>query len=280
MAQDPLHVLWVEPNFPGRLGAVADWLVRRRGYRSSFYCHTADPRAFWPPSVGKGLDCPGVWRRRRRSRVGRDLVAGTRAQPLLCLRLLGSPRAEAAAADRPDRRPLQRPGLGTLRAGLLAGRTGGQLPRLLLPRPPPRPGRRGRSGDRAGLLSLAAVDGRDRASGSGTDRAGLDADATGSATCFRPSTATNSSSCTTASTPGGFARSSWHAAGTRPAIHCRPGDPARNAGRQLRGSIARPPSRVRSVPERGQCRSSGSSRRSVCRRGRPDRPSRSGRRIS
>jgi glycosyltransferase involved in cell wall biosynthesis len=56
MAQDPLHVLWVEPNFPGRLGAVADWLVRRRGYRSSFYCHTADSRASWPASVGKGLD--------------------------------------------------------------------------------------------------------------------------------------------------------------------------------------------------------------------------------
>jgi glycosyltransferase involved in cell wall biosynthesis len=56
MAQDPLHVLWVEPNFPGRLGAVADWLVRRRGYRSTFYCHTADPRSTWPASVGKGLD--------------------------------------------------------------------------------------------------------------------------------------------------------------------------------------------------------------------------------
>jgi glycosyltransferase involved in cell wall biosynthesis len=56
MGQDPLHVLWVEPNFPGRLGAVADWLVRRRGYRSWFYCHTADPRSTWPASVGKGLD--------------------------------------------------------------------------------------------------------------------------------------------------------------------------------------------------------------------------------
>ena len=56
MAQDPLHVLWVEPNFPGRLGAVADWLVRRRGYRSSFYCHKADARDSWPESVGKGLD--------------------------------------------------------------------------------------------------------------------------------------------------------------------------------------------------------------------------------
>lgn len=56
MAQDPLHVLWVEPTFPGRLGAVADWLVRRRGYRSWFYCHTVEPRENWPASVGQGLD--------------------------------------------------------------------------------------------------------------------------------------------------------------------------------------------------------------------------------
>ena len=56
MAQDPLHVLWVEPHFPGRLGAVADWLVRRRGYRCWFYCHTADPRERWPASVGQGLE--------------------------------------------------------------------------------------------------------------------------------------------------------------------------------------------------------------------------------
>jgi glycosyltransferase involved in cell wall biosynthesis len=56
MAQDPLHVLWVEPSFPGRLGAVADWLVQRRGYRSWFYCHTLEPREHWPASVGRGLD--------------------------------------------------------------------------------------------------------------------------------------------------------------------------------------------------------------------------------
>jgi hypothetical protein len=31
MAEDPLHLLCVEPRFPGRLGAVADWLVRKRG---------------------------------------------------------------------------------------------------------------------------------------------------------------------------------------------------------------------------------------------------------
>ena len=56
MAQEPLHVLWVEPHFPGRLGAVADWLVRHRGYRCWFYCHTADPREHWPASVGQGLE--------------------------------------------------------------------------------------------------------------------------------------------------------------------------------------------------------------------------------
>src|SRR5260370_42397672 len=56
MAQDPLHVLWVEPQLPGRLGAVADWLVRRRGYRASFFCHMVEPRAYWPRSVEKGLD--------------------------------------------------------------------------------------------------------------------------------------------------------------------------------------------------------------------------------
>ena len=56
MAQEPLHVLWVEPFFPGRLGAVADWLVRRRGYRGTFYCHRVEPRECWPGSVGHGLD--------------------------------------------------------------------------------------------------------------------------------------------------------------------------------------------------------------------------------
>jgi glycosyltransferase involved in cell wall biosynthesis len=55
MAQDPLHVLWIEPHFPGRLGAVADWLVRRRGYRATFYCHKVEPRENWPASVGQGL---------------------------------------------------------------------------------------------------------------------------------------------------------------------------------------------------------------------------------
>jgi glycosyltransferase involved in cell wall biosynthesis len=52
MAQDPLHVLWIEPSFPGRMGAVADWLVRRRGYRASFYCHTVEPRPAYPATAG------------------------------------------------------------------------------------------------------------------------------------------------------------------------------------------------------------------------------------
>ncbi|MBV9123342.1 MAG: glycosyltransferase [Planctomycetes bacterium] len=75
MAQDPLYLLCIEPHFPGRLGSVADWLVRKRGYRCQFYCRSADPPEHWPPSVGKGMDVvrfevggaarePGVhWRR-------------------------------------------------------------------------------------------------------------------------------------------------------------------------------------------------------------------------
>jgi glycosyltransferase involved in cell wall biosynthesis len=61
MAQDPLHLLCIEPRFPGRLGAVADWLVRRRGYRCRSLCAGADAPEFWPASAGKGLDvfqCP------------------------------------------------------------------------------------------------------------------------------------------------------------------------------------------------------------------------------
>jgi glycosyltransferase involved in cell wall biosynthesis len=52
----PLHLLCIEPRFPGRLGVVADWLVRRRGYRCQFYCNTVADRAFWPASVGHGLE--------------------------------------------------------------------------------------------------------------------------------------------------------------------------------------------------------------------------------
>lgn len=59
MAQDPLSLVCIEPRFPGRLGAVADWLVRRRGYRCRFYCAGAEPQEHWPPSVGKGLEVVG-----------------------------------------------------------------------------------------------------------------------------------------------------------------------------------------------------------------------------
>lgn len=56
MAEDPLSLLCIEPRFPGRLGATADWLVRKRGYRCQFFCAAADPPAFWPEAVGHGLD--------------------------------------------------------------------------------------------------------------------------------------------------------------------------------------------------------------------------------
>ena len=56
MTEGPLSLLCIEPHFPGRLGATADWLVRRRGYRCQFYCATADPPAQWPAAVGRGLE--------------------------------------------------------------------------------------------------------------------------------------------------------------------------------------------------------------------------------
>lgn len=56
MSQDPLHLVCIEPQFPGRLGAIADWLVRKRGYRCRFFCSGLEAREFWPESVGKGLE--------------------------------------------------------------------------------------------------------------------------------------------------------------------------------------------------------------------------------
>lgn len=56
MDQAPRHLLCIEPRFPGRLGAVADWLVRCRGYRCQFYCNAADARSQWPESIGHGLE--------------------------------------------------------------------------------------------------------------------------------------------------------------------------------------------------------------------------------
>jgi glycosyltransferase involved in cell wall biosynthesis len=56
MPQDPLNLLCIEPHFPGRLGGVADWLVRRRGYKCHFFCHSAGAKEFWPESTGRGMD--------------------------------------------------------------------------------------------------------------------------------------------------------------------------------------------------------------------------------
>src|SRR6185437_12256560 len=57
MSQDPLSLLCIEPRFPGRLGAVADWLVRKRDYRCQFYCTSAiRDRGHWPASTGRGME--------------------------------------------------------------------------------------------------------------------------------------------------------------------------------------------------------------------------------
>lgn len=59
MSHAPLDLLCIEPRFPGRLGGVADWLVRRRGYRVRFFCHRAGPPETWPESTGRGIEVVG-----------------------------------------------------------------------------------------------------------------------------------------------------------------------------------------------------------------------------
>ena len=56
MTEDPLHLLVIEPRFPGRLGGVSDWFVRKRGYRVTTLCHSPAAPEFWPTAVGKGLE--------------------------------------------------------------------------------------------------------------------------------------------------------------------------------------------------------------------------------
>ncbi len=56
MSQPPLDLVCIEPRFPGRLGGVADWLVRRRGYRVRFFCNQADPAVQWPEATGRGIE--------------------------------------------------------------------------------------------------------------------------------------------------------------------------------------------------------------------------------
>jgi glycosyltransferase involved in cell wall biosynthesis len=56
MSHPPLGLLCIEPTFPGRLGGVADWLVRRRGYRVRFYCQKTEAAESWPEATGKGIE--------------------------------------------------------------------------------------------------------------------------------------------------------------------------------------------------------------------------------
>ena len=232
--------------FPGRLGAVADWLVRRRGYRSWFYCHTVEPRENWPASVGQGLEVQvfGV------GGVAREpAVTWSRAlERSLCYSYgCWEVLEQAAPADRPGRRPLRRAGLDPLRAGVLPGRARRQLPRLLLPRPPARPGRRGRARDARRPTSTGGGRWPRSSCSTWSRRRWPGRPPTGSASSSRPSTATTSWSCTTASTPAAspvvLARR-----GDRPAVDRRPGDPRRDAGRQLRRPVARPAPRLRPIP--------------------------------
>ncbi|HVW01777.1 MAG TPA: glycosyltransferase [Planctomycetaceae bacterium] len=56
MTATPLRLLCIEPWFPGRLGGVADWLVRHRGYHCWFFAAHIEPRERWPASIDHGLN--------------------------------------------------------------------------------------------------------------------------------------------------------------------------------------------------------------------------------
>ncbi len=106
MPQDPLALLCIEPRFPGKLGAVADWLVRKRGYRCTFYCASADGRDAWPASAGAGLDVVpfNVGGAGRESSVHwtRGLERGL-CYAFGCFEAAGGPPARSAARLRPVR---------------------------------------------------------------------------------------------------------------------------------------------------------------------------------
>ena len=281
MAQDPLHVLWVEPHFPGRLGAVADWLVRRRGYRCWFYCHTAEPREHWPASVGQGLEVQvfGV------GGVAREqAVAWSRTLERSLCYSYGC--WEVLEARRP--RPID----------LIVGRSAGLGSTLFAPvyAPAPRP------------WSTSSTITSTPASNDLADEAGADAPPayihwrrsanaielldleqtatwpgprpTGSATSSRPSTATTSGSSTTASTSAGPAESRRRDGETpAPAVDRRAGRSRGDARRQLRRPVARPPPRLRPILAGGQRLAARPARRDLRGRGRPGRPARAGRSV-
>ena len=122
-------------HFPGRLGAVADWLVRRRGYRSWFYCHTLEPREAGRRRSGRG------WRSRSSgwaASLRESAVTWSRALERSLCYAYGCWEVLEQKRPRPidlDRRPVGRAGLGPVRAGVLPGRAGRPVPGLLLSRP-------------------------------------------------------------------------------------------------------------------------------------------------
>ncbi len=278
MAQEPLHVLWVEPNFPGRLGAVADWLVRRRGYRCSFYCHTVDPRSSWPASVGKGLEVQvfGV------GGIARETaVAWSRAlERSLCY-------AYGCWEVLEQRRPKS--------IDLIVGRSTGLGSSLFAPVYwPAAPvvnfldyyyhAHHYDLAEDAGPATSPAYF-HWRRSMVAIDLLDLEQTTLGWTPThwqrqlypaeYRDEFLVLHDGVDTRR----FARSPWHATGDRPQVDRRPAHPGHNPGRQLRGPVRRPPPRVRSVLDDRQRLATGPLRRDLRRPGRPHRPPRPGRHI-
>ena len=135
-------------SFPGPAGAVADWLVRRRGYRARFIATQLEPRENWPASVGKGLDVQvfglgGIARE--------QAVSWSRTLERSLCYSYGCWEVLEKKRPRPIDLVVGRSmGLGSslFAPVYCAGGARGLLSRLLLSRPPPRPGRRSRPRNR------------------------------------------------------------------------------------------------------------------------------------
>ena len=233
----------------GPAGAIAAW----------FYCHQADPASIGPRRRAR------AWKSSRSRSAGwrEATVAWTRQLERGLCYAYGCWEVSTSRRPRPVDLVLGRSaGLGStlfVPASLPAG-ADRQPVRLLTTTPTTtRPGRGGRARDAARVRPLAALGQRDGPARPGERRHPLDRPPPGSATCTRPSIATTSSSCTTASTPGASP-----GRGRRAPRDRRPHDPAGDEGRQLRGRQPGPPPRLRPLPRAGQPADPGAIRTCSC----------------
>ena len=252
MAQDPLHVLWIEPQLPGPAGRGGRLAGEAPGLSRARFTATRSSRARpGPRPSGKGLDVQvfGVGGIAREQAVSWSrTLERSLCYSYGCWEVL---EKKTAAADRPDRGPIDGAGLEPVRAGLLRRRLRWSTSSITTITPtattwPARPGpRRPRptfTGGGRWPRSICST--WSRPLWAGLPRSG-------SADSIRLSTATSSWCCTTASTPGvSSGRRGKRPGHTRLRSIAGRVDSGLDAGRQLRGPLAGPRSRVRPVPHR------------------------------